>query len=145
MESRGEVAKNYMKQGCNCCQSVVMAFPDAISADQQELFALAASFGGGMGYLGLTCGALAGAGMVFGAKFGSDFKGDPAYKKAFYAAVKEMGEEFGKERGALTCDELKRLQKEGRANSCIALTEYAVSLAEKYLEKYADTLKPRRA
>ena len=64
MDRRGEVAKDYMKKGCNCCQSVVLAFPDILKLDQETLSALAASFGGGMGYLGLTCGALAGAGMV---------------------------------------------------------------------------------
>lgn len=133
----GDKAKEIMKQGSNCCQAVVLAFKDEFPVNEDELYKLSASFGGGMGYLGLTCGALAGAGMVFGNKFGTGFIHDPEYKKAFYAVIKKMGQEFEENTGALNCADLKSLQKTDiKMRSCLELAAYAADLAEKYLKEY---------
>ena len=96
-----------------------------------------------MGYFGLTCGALAGAGIVFSNHFGDGFMDDPAHKKAFYAAVKEMCEAFEAVSGAATCDTLRKMQKAGHGLSCSELIRLGISTAERFIEKYRDTFPDR--
>jgi len=131
--------------GPNCCQKVCMAFKDEFAIDSNELMVLSAGFGGGMGYFGMTCGALAGAGMVFSNHFGSDFVNQKEYKKVFYAAVKEMCEAFEAKSGATTCPALKKLQAAGLGLSCKELIYLGAAVAEEYIEKYKDQLTNRLA
>jgi C_GCAxxG_C_C family probable redox protein len=59
-------ALNTFRSGLNCAQSVLMAFQEDLDFDSKSAMALAAGFGGGMGRLQLTCGALTGAFMTIG-------------------------------------------------------------------------------
>lgn len=142
---RNAIIDEFASQGCNCCQAVCMAFEDEFAVSREELMVLAAPFGGGMGYFGLTCGALAGAGMVFSNHFGADFINDKEYKAAFYAAVKDMCQQFTEENGDAKCDVLKQLRKDGKGYSCRELMYRAADLAERYIAKYSDTLRDRKA
>ena len=132
-------------QGPNCCQKVCMAFQDEFSIDRDEIMRLSAPFGGGMGYFGMTCGALAGAGMVFGKRFGSDFINQKEYKNAFYAAVKEMCEAFEAKSGAATCPALKKMQAAGLGLSCKELIYLGAAVADEYIRKYQDRFEDGRA
>ena len=64
--SRGDIAKSYFLQGYNCAQAVLLAFEDAIGLDRDALLKLTLPFGGGMGRLRLTCGAVSGMVMALG-------------------------------------------------------------------------------
>ena len=64
--SRSENAVGQMKNKNNCCQSVLLAFADLVDLAPEELKKLGAGFGGGMGCMEGTCGALCGAEMILG-------------------------------------------------------------------------------
>ncbi len=127
-------------QGCNCCQAVCAAFAEEFRVPQDEVLRLGAGFGGGMGYYGLTCGALAGAAMVFSSRYGSDFAGNAAYKREFYAAVKALAGAFEQRAGAATCTTLRKLRAEQQGLSCIELMYLAAELTTEFLDKYQDIL-----
>lgn len=67
--SRAERAKEYFKQGYACSQAVALAFADVMGVDEQTIEKIMLPFGGGVGRLRLTCGAVSGmvgvVGMVF--------------------------------------------------------------------------------
>lgn len=131
--------------GSNCCQLVCMAFEDEFGIDREELLRIAAPFGGGMGYFGMTCGALAGAGIVFSNHFGTGFINQKEYKQEFYNAVREMCEAFEARSGAATCTALKKMQAAGYGLKCRELIYLGAEVAEEYIRKYKDKFTDRLA
>lgn len=98
--TRGERAEQYFRTGYNCTQAVVLAFMDDLNADRETLMAAAHPFGGGMGRLRLTCGAVTGAVMCLGLFF-------PALKKSeLYALVQEFSRRFEEKNGSIVCGTL---------------------------------------
>ncbi|MGM0504366.1 MAG: C-GCAxxG-C-C family protein [Bacteroidota bacterium] len=63
---RTEKALKYYAEGYNCAQSVIVAFTDVLNLPEETALKLAAGFGGGMGRLQQTCGAITGSFMVIG-------------------------------------------------------------------------------
>ncbi|MFQ8689660.1 MAG: C-GCAxxG-C-C family (seleno)protein, partial [Blautia sp.] len=66
MSERSMKALEYHKRGYNCAQSVACSFSDTVTIDEDTLFRVVEGFGGGMGGLKGTCGALSGAIAVAG-------------------------------------------------------------------------------
>jgi C_GCAxxG_C_C family probable redox protein len=67
--SRADSAYANMKaHKMNCCQSTLTAFCEELGLDRKLALKLALGFGGGMGSMGKTCGAVTGAYMVIGLK-----------------------------------------------------------------------------
>ncbi|HLP17247.1 MAG TPA: C-GCAxxG-C-C family protein [Bacteroidota bacterium] len=66
MSSRQEQAIATFQSGANCAQSVVTTYAQALGFDAGLAENLALGFGGGMGRLQNTCGAVTGAFMVLG-------------------------------------------------------------------------------
>ena len=58
--SRAERAKEYFLQGYACSQAVALAFADVIGLEEEVIKKIMLPFGGGMGRLRLTCGAVSG-------------------------------------------------------------------------------------
>ena len=54
--------------GFNCSQSVLTAFCNEFGLHDEPAFRIACGFGGGMGRMAKTCGAVTGAFMVIGLK-----------------------------------------------------------------------------
>ncbi len=104
--TRSEKAKAYFQKGCNCAQSVALAFADLCDLPEDRLARLASGFGGGMGRLREVCGAFSGAVLVYGLLHGYDDPAARQEKKELYAAIQDMAERFRAENGALTCREL---------------------------------------
>lgn len=103
--SRADKAKEYFLNGYNCAQAVILAFSEVTELSEEDAMKLSLPFGGGMGRLRLTCGAVSGATMVIGAvlaKTGTD----PENKKEVYAAVQEFARRFKEENGSIICGEL---------------------------------------
>ena len=67
--SRAEKAKEYFTKGYACSQAVALAFADAVEVDERTLAKITLPFGGGMGRLRLTCGAVSGMVAVIGLVF----------------------------------------------------------------------------
>ena len=67
---------------------------------------LADAFGGGMGHMGLTCGAVTGACMVIGLRHGRTAAGDNEAKRITSLLVKRLAEEFQERNRTMVCKEL---------------------------------------
>ncbi|HPC38093.1 MAG TPA: C-GCAxxG-C-C family protein [Exilispira sp.] len=114
---RSEIAKKYFLDGFNCAQSVLLTFNDLIKTDEKVLLRLASSFGGGMGKMQFTCGAVSGAYMVLGYFFGKTEKEDKKALEKNYMLVREFKDKFTKNFGSENCKELIKcdlLSEEGR-------------------------------
>lgn len=63
----GTIAGQYFDEGYNCAQAVIMSAAQALGIDVPHAVVRgAASFTGGIGYAGCTCGALVGASLLIG-------------------------------------------------------------------------------
>ena len=105
IKERAEKAKAYFLNGYNCSQSVFMAYADLFDLDVELASKLASSFGGGMGRLREVCGTCTGMFMVASMAIPADNK-DADAKKANYALVQQVAEDFRKENGSIICREL---------------------------------------
>ena len=65
-EERMEKARALHKQGCNCCQSVVMAWADRLPIEAKDAMNVAAPFGRGLAGTREVCGCVSGMAMVCG-------------------------------------------------------------------------------
>jgi len=88
-----------LKQRCNCCQAVLLAYQDKLPLPQEILLALGSTFGSGMGGMQGTCGALVGAEMVLGL-LGYSGSNMNKYSRQLHAR-------FGELCGATICVDIK--------------------------------------
>lgn len=103
--NRSEKAEELFKSGYNCSQSVIGAFCDDFGLDFDTMMKLAEGFGGGMGRLRLTCGAVSGMTMVTGMLLSSGSK--PGDSRAeVYVKVQELCRKFKDKNGSMICSEL---------------------------------------
>lgn len=107
IEARVLRAQELFKQGFNCSQSVFAACADLYGIEDEALaLRLAASFGGGIGRMRLTCGAACGMFMLAGLENGSATAGDAEGKKRNYELVQQLAAEFKAQHGSITCSDL---------------------------------------
>ncbi|MDO4511591.1 MAG: C-GCAxxG-C-C family protein [Bacteroidales bacterium] len=104
IEARAQAGREYFQKGYNCAQAVVAAFADVYPEDDiNTLMRLAASFGGGMGRLRMTCGAVTGMFMLAGLENGSATPVDLDSRARNYALVQELAAKFKEESDSLIC------------------------------------------
>lgn len=103
--SKRQLAEEYFKQGYNCSQAVVLAFENEIGLDRQVLLNMASSFGGGMGRLRLTCGAVSGMFLVLGLVTKRDMT-DIEQKRIHYAQIQKLAKIAEERLGSITCSVL---------------------------------------
>ena len=147
--SRAEKAKEYFLQGYACSQAVALAFSDVCGIHENEISKIMLPFGGGLGRLRLTCGAVSGMAAVVGAVF-ADAENTPENKKNTYAIVQELCGKFQAQTGSLICAELLSGMKvpveiggvaEARTNeyykkrSCADMVALAAQILEEYLQE----------
>lgn len=109
-EERIEKAVENFKQGYNCSQSVVAAFADLYGIDHDLAVRMAASFGGGIGRMRLTCGTACGMFLLAGLETGCTDPTDRKGKGANYAVVQQLAEKFKAANGSIICAELLGLK-----------------------------------
>ena len=146
--SRTERAKEYFLQGYACSQAVALAFADIMGIDEATIAKMMLPFGGGLGRLRLTCGAVSGMAAVIGATC-ADAENSPENKKRTYAITQELCGKFKQENGSLVCGELlsgmklpvevggvaeKRTQEYYKKRSCAELVACATNILEEYLK-----------
>ena len=90
-----------LKAGCNCAQAVVLSYADKLPLEEETLKKLAAGYGGGMGCMDGTCGALVGAVMVAGML--TDGQGTGRYAREILLGFRERC-------GATICKDLKGVE-----------------------------------
>ncbi len=104
--NRVENAVSCFKEGFSCSQAVLSAFAHQFGLDRETALKVAGAFGGGMGRMGETCGAVTGAFMVIGLKYGKTRAEDEQTKEKAYSLVKEFVEKFKSRNGSIVCREL---------------------------------------
>jgi C_GCAxxG_C_C family probable redox protein len=104
--TRKERAIEAFAGGLNCAQSVLLAFAEELGLDPEKGLKMASSFGGGMGAMGLTCGAVTGAFMVIGLDRGYASNVDRPAKEAMYGRIQGFAREFTEAHGSIACREL---------------------------------------
>ncbi|HUV03001.1 MAG TPA: C-GCAxxG-C-C family protein [Desulfobacteria bacterium] len=101
-----ERAVSCFNDGFSCSQAVLATYAELFGLDRDRALKVASAFGGGMGHLGETCGAVTGAFMVIGLKCGQTDADDKETKKKTYRLVKAFAEKFKARNGSISCTEL---------------------------------------
>lgn len=115
-------AKNNYLMGYSCAQAVVLAFSDVTGLDDRTALRMASSFGGGMGKLRETCGALTGMMIVAGLIYGYDDPMDFIDKSEHFARVRRLASKFKQENGSMICRELRGVDENDRPLPAVAST-----------------------
>lgn len=106
MKNHSEKAAELFVNGCNCSQAVFGAFAEDCGIDFETALKLSSSFGGGMGRLRETCGAVTGMFMVAGLLKGYSDTNDKGAKDNHYKLIQELANEFKAVYGTYNCHEL---------------------------------------
>lgn len=106
MSERRDRALETFAKGFSCSQAVLASHSEDYGLDAEMALRVAGAFGGGMGHIGETCGAVTGALMLIGLKYGKTREDDAEAKERTYAAVKEYTDAFKKEHGSIRCKDL---------------------------------------
>lgn len=104
-------AKELFLSGYNCAQAVFAAFADRYGISEELALRLAASFGGGLGRLRETCGAVSGMALVCGLETGCTDAADRMGKKRNYDEMRALAAEFQKVYGTICCREILEKRK----------------------------------
>ena len=90
----------------NCAQAVLSAYADDFGLDKEKALQMAVGFGGGMGRLQKTCGAISGAIMVLGLSSGFAETDGREKINTVYARVRRLIDDFKERKGTVKCREL---------------------------------------
>ena len=100
-----ETALFRFAQGFNCSQAVLSAYAGQFGLDEETALKIASGFGGGLGRMADTCGAVTGAFMVLGLKYGQNSP-DRGAKERIYERIRDFAERFKERNGSLVCRDL---------------------------------------
>lgn len=89
-ESFATTAQSLFDEGYACSQAVLLAYADYFNLDKTTAKRISSTFGGGMGRLRETCGAVTGGFMVLGLAFGNELPNDMDTKLNSYKKVREL-------------------------------------------------------
>ncbi|MEW6171816.1 MAG: C-GCAxxG-C-C family protein [Bacillota bacterium] len=101
-----ETAVSLFKEGSNCAQALLSTYGVKLGLEREKSLKIAAPFGGGMGRLGETCGAVIGAFMIIGLKYGTATLKDQGAKDKTYDHTRDFVNRFKFRNGSITCKNL---------------------------------------
>lgn len=104
--SESKKAQEQFNLGLNCSQSIIAQYAQRYDLDIKTACKLATGFGGGMGRMGNTCGALSGAYLVLGLEYGSDSATEKSKKNHTYEKIQTLTAQFEKKHGSCNCRDL---------------------------------------
>jgi C_GCAxxG_C_C family probable redox protein len=104
--SEVEKAVSCFSEGFMCSQAVLTAYAERFGMDRETALKVSAAFGGGMGRMGETCGAVTGAFMVIGLKYGRITVQDTQSHEKTNRLVREFVDRFKAINGSIVCREL---------------------------------------
>ena len=128
----------------NCAQSVLAAYAADYDLEKEKALQAAAGFGGGIGRLQETCGAVSGAVTILGLASGFKEGDGRDMINAVYEDVRRFIDEFTKEAGTVKCRDLLNcdlLSEEGQKffrehnlkENCRTYVRLCCELLDKYL------------
>ena len=100
-----EVVKTH-GEGFSCAQALLAVYGPELGMDRDTALKIAGGFGGGLGRMAGTCGAVTGACMVIGLVHGMVKKADLQQKELSYDYVRKFAEKFRERNKTLECREL---------------------------------------
>lgn len=106
MESIEEKAIRTFRSGLNCAQAVITAYSEEMKFDNNLALSVSVGFGGGMGRLQKTCGAVTGSFMVLGIHNCKKLSDNKDRKEATYLMIQKFSQEFKLINGTTDCLEL---------------------------------------
>ncbi len=142
---RVELAVSLFQKGFSCSQALLAAYGDRFGLEREVALRIAAGFGGGMGRMAGTCGAVTGAFMLIGLKHGGTTSEDRQAKARTHEAVREFAKRFISRHDSLICRELlgcdistsegSQLAKEKKlaATVCSGLVKDAAQIVEEMI------------
>lgn len=140
---RVEQAVELFIGGMACSQAILATYGPLFGFDRDEAIRIARGFGGGMGRLSETCGAVTGAFMAISLKFDG---ADKQTKEDNYAMMQEFARRFKSKHHSLNCTQLldcdlgkpedqAKFRELGRMQShCIGYVREAAQHLEELLE-----------
>ena len=93
-------------ESCNCAQSVLTAYADMFNLDREKALQVASGFGGGIGRLQETCGAVTGAVMVLGLMSGFKEEDGRNGINMIYEKTRKLTDGFADLKGSIKCRDL---------------------------------------
>ncbi len=136
MTDQYKKAYDYHKEGFNCAESIFLAFRERVAPEVSvDAVRMATPFGGGMGYAGCLCGALAGSVMVLGLLKGRSSADVP--RKESYELSAGFHNIFREKFGATCCRVLNknRFGSAEQAVTCGSIINGTEELLESFLSK----------
>jgi C_GCAxxG_C_C family probable redox protein len=104
--TRSEKALEYFSNGYNCAQSVIISFADILQIEEEKVLRIASGFGGGMGGMQETCGAVSGAFLVIGYLKGKYKEDDDEAKELTNSLIQGYTHKFVERCGSINCKAL---------------------------------------
>ncbi|KPJ48313.1 hypothetical protein AMJ40_07715 [candidate division TA06 bacterium DG_26] len=104
--SRVDLAVARFKEGFSCSQAVLSTYGAQFGLDHETTLRLACAFGGGMGRMAMTCGAVTGAFMVIGLKHGRTRIHNEERRERTYELAREFTKRFISRNGSIICKDL---------------------------------------
>jgi len=104
--SVADEAVTMFNQRFNCSQAVLATCGAPRGLDRTVALRMAEVFGGGMGRMGLTCGAVTGAFMVIGLKHAKLTPEDDASRQKSVELARQFREKFEARHGSICCQDL---------------------------------------
>ena len=106
MNQTEENAISLFTSGLNCAQAVLTAYSEKLNIDENLAINISCGFGGGMGRLQETCGAITGAFMVFSIYNGKKYVENSVKKIMSYSMIQDFNSKFLEIHGTSICREL---------------------------------------
>jgi C_GCAxxG_C_C family probable redox protein len=138
-------AVDRFRDGCSCSQAVFSTYAETMGMDRETALKVSAGFGGGMGRMAETCGAVTGAMMAIGLKHASADVADAEAREKTYELVRQFAEQFQARHGSLDCRDLlgcdistaegrqQAHERDTRGTVCPQLVRDAAEVLEKML------------
>jgi C_GCAxxG_C_C family probable redox protein len=104
--SRASEAIKQFEKGFACAPAVLSAYSEQFGLEKTLALKIACGFGGGIGRMGRTCGAVTGGVMVIGLKHGQASLVDEESRQETYNLVREFIDRFTALHGSTECREL---------------------------------------
>ena len=128
MESRKELAEDKKRCGShNCTQAILCTYHDYTGLDEEIIKHVGNSFAAGMGNMEGTCGAIVGAGIVYGLAARDKAKS--------VRGMREIMEKFQERNGATQCKQLKGVGTGKVLRECPMCVADASEFLEELLSK----------
>ncbi len=104
--SRIQSAVCSFKENLDCAQALLSTYGPELGLDRETAIRVADAFGGGMGRMGETCGAVTGALMVLSLRHGGRATGAAQERRMIHSFVNEFVRRFSSRNGSTVCREL---------------------------------------